>query len=99
MLPKKVEQALNQQIEIEAESSQFYLAMASWAESSGLHGTANFLYTHSDEERMHMLKLVKYVNERGGHASVPALKQPPKQFKDVTSVFDQLLKHEIWVSG
>ncbi len=99
MLPKKVEQALNQQIEIEAQSSQFYLAMASWAEASGLGGIANFLYRHSDEERMHMLKLVKYVNERGGHALVPALKQPPKTFKDMFSVFEQLLKHEIWVSS
>lgn len=98
MLPKKVEHALNQQIEIEAESSQFYLSMASWAESNGLTGSAKFLYTHSDEERMHMLKLVKYVNERGGHAVVPALKQPPKQFKDLVSVFEQLLKHEISVS-
>lgn len=99
MLPKKVEQALNQQIEIEAQSSQFYLSMASWAECNGLNGTAQFLYTHSDEERMHMLKLVKYVNERGGQASVPALKQPPKQFKDMFTVFEQLLKHEVWVSG
>lgn len=98
MLPKKVEHALNQQIEIEAESSQFYLSMASWAESNGLNGSAKFLYTHSDEERMHMLKLIKYVNERGGHAVVPALKQPPKQFKDMVSVFEQLLKHEISVS-
>ncbi|HRJ36651.1 MAG TPA: ferritin-like domain-containing protein, partial [Flavobacteriales bacterium] len=61
MLPKKVETALNAQIEIEAESSQFYLAMASWAECNGLPGVAEFLYAHSDEERMHMLKLVKYV--------------------------------------
>ncbi|MFZ5552945.1 MAG: ferritin [Bacteroidota bacterium] len=99
MLPKKVEQALNLQIEIEAQSSQFYLSMASWAESNGLNGTAQFLYTHSDEERMHMLKLVKYVNERGGHAIIPALKQPPKQFKDMYSVFEQLLNHEINVSA
>ena len=69
MLPGKVEKALNQQIAIEAESSQFYLAMASWAECNGLNGTAGFLYRHSDEERMHMLKLVKYVNERGGKAA------------------------------
>lgn len=99
MLPKKVEAALNQQIEIEAQSSQFYLAMASWAECNGYPGVSQFLYEHSDEERMHMLKLVKYVNERGGHALVPALSQPPKSFKDVTSVFEKLLAHEILVSS
>jgi ferritin len=32
MLTEKVEKALNNQIELEAYSSQLYLAMASWAE-------------------------------------------------------------------
>lgn len=99
MLPSKVETALNKQIEIEAYSSQFYLAMASWAEGNGFNGTAQFLYTHSDEERMHMLKLVKYVNERGGKAIIPALKQPPKTFSGLNSIFELLLKHEIMVSS
>ncbi|HLP12222.1 MAG TPA: ferritin [Flavobacteriales bacterium] len=99
MLSKKVETALNKQIEIEGQSSQFYLAMASWAEVNGLAGTAEFLYTHSDEERMHMLKLVKYVNERGGHAVIPALTQPPVKFKGVHAIFESLLKHEIFVSN
>jgi ferritin len=98
MLSKKVENALNKQIEIEAQSSQFYLAMASWAEVNGLGGTSEFLYTHSDEERMHMLKLVKYVNERGGHALIPALSQPPKSFKNIHEIFTTLLNHEIKVS-
>lgn len=99
MLSKKVEAALNKQIEIEAQSSQFYLAMASWAEVNGLAGSAEFLYTHSDEERMHMLKLVKYVNERGGNAFIPALSQPPAKFKGVHAIFESLLKHEIFVSN
>ena len=63
---KRVEAALNDQIKKEASSSQYYLSMASWAENNGLNGTAKFMYTHADEERFHMLKLVKFVNERGG---------------------------------
>ena len=98
MMNKKVEKALNAQIEIEAESSQFYLAMASWAETEGLNGTSKFLYTHSDEERMHMLKLVRFVNERGGKAVIPALKQPPKTFKAISDIFESLLGHEIFVT-
>ena len=95
---ERVEKALNQQIEKEASSSQFYLAMASWAESQGLNGTAKFLYTHSDEERFHMLKLVKFVNERGGRAIVPQLDAPPKDFKNLKNVFESLLEHEIGVT-
>lgn len=94
MLNKRIEAALNKQIQIEAESSQFYLAMASWAETRGLEGIANFLYGHSDEERMHMLKLIKFVNERGGHAIIPLLEKPPVDFESVQNVFQSLLNHE-----
>ncbi len=98
MLSKKLEKALNNQIKIEAESSQIYLSMASWAEVKGLEGIAGFMYAQSDEEREHMLKLVKYVNERGGHALVPALKAPKSDFGTFQSMFQELLEHEIFVS-
>ena len=99
MLSKKIETLLNQQVELEASSSQYYLAMASWAEVKGYNGISLFLYTHADEERMHMLKLLKFVNERGGHGIVPALKQPPVTFKSVKSVFEEILKHEMKVTA
>lgn len=99
MVSKKIEKALNNQIRLEAESSQYYLAMASWAETEGFNGVAEFLYKHSDEERMHMLKLVRYVNERGGKALIPALKQPPVSFKTLRDIFENLLKHEMNVSN
>ena len=99
MLSKTIEKALNKQIELEASSSQYYLAMASWAETQGMNGMAGFLYTHADEERMHMLKLIKFVNERGGHGVVPALKQPELKFRSVTAVFEEVLSHEILVSA
>jgi ferritin len=95
---KRVELALNDQIEKEASSSQYYLAMASWAENNGLNGTAKFMYLHSDEERFHMLKLIKFVNERGGTAVVPAVGQPAVNFENLETVFTLLLKHEIKVT-
>ena len=94
----RVEEALNAQILKEASSSQYYLAMASWAENNGLNGTSKFMYTHSDEERFHMLKLVKFVNERGGKAIIPSISQPPTEFDNLKSVFELLLKHEISVT-
>lgn len=99
MVSKKVENALNQQVAKEAMSSQVYLAMASWAEVQGLEGIASFLYRHSDEERMHALKLMRYINERGGHAVVPALAKPPKEMKGIMDVFKSILQQEVEVSG
>lgn len=99
MLSPLVSKALNKQIEVEGFSSQYYLAMASWAETQGLNGVSAFLYHHADEERLHMLKLIKFVNERGGHGVVPMLKQPPVTFKSVKAVFEEILKHEIKVTS
>jgi ferritin len=98
MVTKKVEAALNKQILLEASSSQYYLAMASWAETQGLSGVASFLYAQSDEERLHMLKLIKYLNERGGQALIPSLKEQPQKFKSVHFIFEEVLKHEVLVS-
>ena len=96
---KRIEAALNDQIKKEASSSQYYLAMASWAETNGLNGTAQFMYTHSDEERFHMLKLVKFVNERGGKAMIPSIEAPPNSFANLKSVFELLLEHELGVTA
>jgi len=99
MLSKKMEEALNRQIESESMSSQLYLAMASWADTQGFSGSAKFLYSHSDEERQHMLKLFQYINERSGHGVVSALQQPPKSFSSIPDIFHQILKHEMVVSS
>jgi ferritin len=99
MLNKKVEDICNRQIEREGYSSNLYLAMASWAEINGLSGVAAWLYAQSDEERLHMLKFIKYVNERGGKAVMPALKKPAADYKDVEDVFQQVLKHEEFITS
>ncbi len=98
MLSERMQKALNKQVRIEAESSQIYLAMASWAEQKGLEGTSQFMYAASDEERMHMLKLFKYINERGGHAIVSELSGPALEFGSIKEMFQTLFKHEVFVS-
>ncbi len=97
-MKERVEKALNDQIKKEGQSSQFYLAMASWAETKGLSGTSGFMYKQSEEERFHMLKLVKFVNERGGRAIIPGFDTPPTEFETVLNVFELLLSHEITIT-
>ena len=99
MLSKVIEEALNKQVTVEAESSQVYLAMASWAELQGFEGVATFMYAHSDEEREHMLKLIKFINERGGHAQVSHLAAPPTEFGSFKDMFEKLFEHEVKVSA
>lgn len=100
MLSKSMQEALNMQVQMEAQSSQAYLAMASWADiQPGLKGVTQFFFKHSDEERMHMLKLIHYINDRGGFAVVPSLAQPVLTFVSLKSAFEELLKHELAVSS
>ena len=98
MLSENMQAALNKQIRIEAESSQIYLAMASYAEGKGLEGASQFMYDASDEERQHMLKMFKYVNERGGFAKVSELSQPALEFGSIKEMFETLFNHEVFVS-
>jgi len=98
MLKKKIEDICNRQIEREGFSSNLYLAMGSWAETNGFSGVAAWLYSQADEERLHMLKFIKYINERGGKAVLPALKKPEAEYKGVENVFREVLKHEEYIT-
>ena len=99
MLSPTIQKALNKQVTLEAASSQVYLAMASWSETQGFEGISQFMYSHSDEERQHMLKLIKFINERGGHAIVSDLKAPPVEFGSFKEMFQKLFDHEVLVSS
>ncbi|MDP1623221.1 MAG: ferritin [Bacteroidales bacterium] len=99
MITKNVEKAINEQIKREEHSSRIYLAMASWAERNGFPGAANWLYAQTEEERIHMLKLVHYLNDRGGSAIIPALEAPAAKFKSLPDVFQQVLEHEEYISA
>jgi len=98
MLSEKVQKAINEQIKREAYSSNLYLAMASWAEVNGYKGSSDFLYIQAEEERIHMLKLFRYVNDREGHAEVSELEKPPMVFTSIKTVFEEVLKHEKYIS-
>ncbi len=99
MVTKNVEKALNEQINKEEHSSRIYLAMASWCERNGYPGASDWLYAQTEEERLHMLKLVHYLNDRGGNVVVDKLEAPAAKYKSLPDVFQQVLKHEEFISA
>lgn len=94
MISEKMEKMLNEQIAKEFYASSYYLSIASWCESKGYDGTANFFYLQSQEEREHALKIFHYVNELNGHAITPATEEPPSDFNSYKKVFELSLKTE-----
>jgi len=98
-LTQATEDLLNKQIAMEGQSSAAYLSMASWCEMTGYENSAQFLYMHSEEERMHMLKLFHYVNEAGGHSIQPEIIGIQHNFSSLREVFESILDHEIAVTN
>ena len=94
-----IEKLLNDQVKFEAAASMQYLAMASWADANGYNGVAEFFYAQSEEERIHMTKLVKFINERSGHVSVPELEKPKGNFESLNELFTTFLESEIFVTS
>jgi ferritin len=95
---KSIEALLNDQIKYEASASMHYMAMASWADAKGYNGIAQFFYSQSEEERVHMIKLIKFVNERGGSVVIPALEKPKASFDSLDELFTDFLKSEMFVT-
>jgi len=98
MLASVVVSALNEQIAIESHSSNTYLALASWCDAKGMEGSAKFFYLQSNEERSHMLRLFRYMNDSGGQAITPSLSAPKTDFKDILEVVEYFLQGELKVS-
>lgn len=98
MISKKIEEALNVQVREEEYASRLYLAMASWCDANGYPGAAAFLYRHTNEEREHAEKILKYVNYRGGHAQLAPLPEVANSYKNLLEVFEEAMKHEIYVT-
>ncbi|MCX6244468.1 MAG: ferritin [Bacteroidetes bacterium] len=99
MVTKKVEKAINEQIKREEHSARLYLAMASWAEHNGFPGASDWLYAQTEEERIHMLKLVHYLNDRGGNVVFSSMDPLDLKFKTLVDLFQQVLKHEEFISA
>lgn len=89
---------LNEQIGKEAHSSASYLAMASWCDQNGLNGSAKLFYAQSVEEREHQLKIFHFINDNGGTAYSPEIKNIFHDFNSLEEMFESALEQEIGIS-
>ena len=66
MLDKRMEEALNKQINAELASGYLYLSMATYFEDEDLPGFANSLRVHAEEELEHGMKIYDYIIRKNG---------------------------------
>lgn len=94
LLSKKLEDAINEQIQAELYSSYLYLSMSAYLESINLTGFAHWMRAQTQEEMEHAMKFYHYVYERGGRVILPAIQQPPVDYESVLAIAEQTYAHE-----
>ncbi len=98
MPSKKMESALNQQIQSEFYSAYLYLSMSAYCQEINLEGFARWMQLQSREEVGHAMRIFNYLNSRGGRVVLQAIDRPPESFKSPRRMFEQALKHEQEIS-
>ncbi|MBL4902039.1 MAG: ferritin [Desulfocapsa sp.] len=93
-MKKKMEKALNKQVNAELYSSYLYLAMESYFQSISLSGFAKWMRAQVQEEMFHGMKIYDYVHERGGRVQFEAIAKPQTQWESPFDAFEHVLAHE-----
>ncbi len=99
MIGKKMEEALNGQVNAELYSAYLYLSMEAYFESVNLPGFARWMRAQIQEESMHAMKLYDFVNERGGRILLKSIAEPPAEWESPLATFEAAYKHEQKVTG
>jgi ferritin len=99
MNSKKIQDAINGQINLEQYSAQLYLAMSAHCEGKSFRGFAAWLRVQAQEENAHAMKLVKFLLDRGGRLELGAIAAPPLEFGSITQLFEKILEHERSISA
>ncbi|MFV0483545.1 MAG: ferritin [Bacteroidales bacterium] len=98
MLNKKMNDALNEQINAEFYAAYLYLAMSAYFHKKGMSGFANWMRVQYQEELSHCTKFFDYIAERGGEINLLPIEKVPSDFKSTIDIFEKTLKHEEYVT-
>ena len=98
MLTKKLQDALNEQINKEFFAEYLYLSMSAYLESIEMEGFANYFNVQAQEEHFHAMKMFNFVHDKGGRVILKSLKEPKSEYNSVVNVIEESLKHERYVT-
>lgn len=98
-LKPNVAEALNLQLGREFAAANQYLAMAVYFDSRSLDELAGFFYRQADEERMHGMKILRYLLDSGEAPTIPELPRPKNEFSSAEDVAVTSLEQERQVTA
>lgn len=99
MISKKMQEAINAQINAEMWSAYLYLAMSMDANDKGLKGVAHWYRKQYDEEMEHAFRFVHYMEEQLARVELKPIEKFKTSWKNMAEMFDETLAHEKVVTG
>ena len=95
MLSKKMEEALNAQINAEFWSAYLYLSMSVAAAAKGHKGVANWFSVQFKEEQAHAQIFMNYLLSRGGRVVLAPIAEVQTEWSSVLEMFRNTLIHNL----
>lgn len=94
MIHEDLQAALNEQINQELTAAYNYLAMAAYFDSQNLDGFSTWMHLQFEEEQAHAMKLLNYLQDRGGQVQLSGIASPRSEFSSPVEVFQESLVQE-----
>jgi len=99
MLPERLLDALNDQINYEIHSALVYKAMQAYFEAEDLPGMANWMDVQFQEEMAHAEKMFQFVCDAGDRVKMLAMPEPCNDYSSPLDAFQKALEHEQTVTS
>ena len=99
MIHKKMEKAINDQINSELYSAYLYFSMAAYFDSINLKGFSSWMRVQTMEEEAHVKKFYDYLSSRSGRVVLSKIAAPPSEWGSPLAAFEHVLEHEQMVTG
>ena len=96
---KKIEEAFNSHLNAEFYSSYLYLSMANQFAAQNLQGMTSWMKVQAGEERLHAMKFIDFINDRGGRVLLQQIDQPKTEWSSPLEAFQDAYNHECLISS
>ncbi len=94
MISEKIQDAFNEQLNVELASAYLYLSMSAYFEAENFSGFAHWMRAQAQEEMGHAMRFFNHINDRSGRVILKALEAPTKEWESPLAAFEDALKHE-----
>ena len=94
MISKRLEAAINAQINAELWSAYLYLSMSTYCQDAGFPGIANWFNIQFKEEQDHAMILLNYLQSRDGRVLLAPIDAVDTEWASPLAAFEATLQHE-----